>query len=79
MSDTDASLSLLDRLLADARRSGADTADAILIDRRALSLAWRLGKQETVERAEGVDLGLRVFVGTRQALVSTSDSARRRC
>jgi PmbA protein len=73
MSDTDASLSLLDRLLADARRSGADAADAILIDRRALSLAWRLGKQETVERAEGVDLGLRVFVGTRQALVSTSD------
>ncbi|MFO1152464.1 MAG: TldD/PmbA family protein [Rhodospirillales bacterium] len=73
MSDPDFALSLLDRLLADARRFGADAADAILIDRSSLSLAWRLGKQETVERSEGNDLGLRVFVGTRQALVSTSD------
>ena len=79
MTDGDSYLSLLDRLLADARRSGADAADAILIDRRALSLAWRLGKQETVERAEGVDLGLRVFVGNRQALVSTSDLSADAC
>lgn len=73
MSDPEPALSLLDRLLTDARRAGADAADAILIDRRSLSLAWRLGKQETVERAEGVDLGLRVLVGSRQALVSSSD------
>lgn len=73
MLDADQSLSLLDSLLSDTRRQGADAADAVLIDRQALSLAWRLGKQETVERAEGVDLGLRVFIGTRQALVSSSD------
>ena len=33
----------------------------------------RLGKLEKVERAEGSDLGLRVFVGKRQAIVSTGD------
>lgn len=73
MTTADQSLALLDTLLTDARRCGADAADAVFIDRQGLSLSWRLGKQETVERAEGVDLGLRVFVGTRQALVSTSD------
>lgn len=73
MLDADQSLSLLDSLLADAKRQGADAADAVLIDQQSLNLAWRLGKQETVERSEGVDLGLRVFVGTRQAMVSASD------
>ncbi|MFO1129005.1 MAG: TldD/PmbA family protein [Rhodospirillales bacterium] len=79
MSHPDAALSLLDRLLADARRAGADAADSILVDRRALSLSWRLGKQETIERAEGVDLGLRVFVGPRQAMVSSSDLSPAAC
>jgi PmbA protein len=73
MSATAEPLSFLDDLLAASRRSGADAADAILIDRRSLSLAWRLGREETVERAEGVDLGLRVFIGARQAMVSSSD------
>jgi PmbA protein len=73
MSQTDRALSIIDDLLAAAVRAGADSADAILIDRRSLSMAWRLGRQETIERAEGIDLGLRVFVGQRQAIVSSSD------
>ena len=32
-----------------------------------------MGKREKLERAEGNDLGLRVFVGQRQAIVSSSD------
>ncbi|NOZ42322.1 MAG: TldD/PmbA family protein [Alphaproteobacteria bacterium] len=37
------------------------------------SVSWRLGKLEDVERAESTDLGLRVFVGKRQAIISSSD------
>jgi PmbA protein len=55
-----------------ALKAGADAAEAVLADRAALSVAVRLGKLEEVEREESRDLGLRVFVGRRQAAVSTS-------
>ncbi len=42
-------------------------------ERRALSITVRLGELEEVEREESRDLGLRVFVGRRQASVSGSD------
>ena len=42
----------------------------------SLSHARRLGKLEKLERAEGQDLGLRVFIGKKQAIVSTSDRSR---
>jgi len=41
----------------------------------ALTQSLRLGKPEKLERAESQDLGLRVFVGKRQAIVSASDLA----
>lgn len=64
---------LLDDLLNRAKRAGADAADTILARGRSQSVSQRLGAPEAVERAEGQDLGLRVFVGQRQAVVSTSD------
>jgi PmbA protein len=67
------SLALLDDLVSRARSAGADAADAVLIDGVSLSLAWRLGKLERLERAEGSDIGLRVLLGKRQAMVSSSD------
>ena len=70
--DTD-NLNLLSDLIAKARSAGADTADAVLVEGVSLSLARRLGKPERLERAEGADLGLRVFIGRRQAIVSSSD------
>jgi PmbA protein len=57
-------------LLAHARRAGADEADAVLFSGTSLSVSRRLGKIEHVERSEGRDLGLRVFVGERSAIVS---------
>ena len=66
-------LALLDGLVARAKSAGADAADAVLIDGVSLSLAWRLGKLERLERAEGGDVGLRVLIGKRQAMVSSSD------
>ncbi|MCP5371111.1 MAG: TldD/PmbA family protein [Hyphomicrobiales bacterium] len=71
---TDAAI--LDRLtglIDQATSAGADAADAILVDSTSLSMARRLGQPESVERSESTDLGLRVFVGKRQAIVSSSD------
>lgn len=63
---------ILFSLLAKARAAGADGADAVLFSGESLSVARRLGKTEEVDRAEGRDLGLRVFVGKRSAIVSSS-------
>ena len=65
------SLDLLHRLIARALKSGADAADAVLVHSAALSHARRLGKLEKLERAESSDLGLRVFMGRRQAILSS--------
>ena len=69
------SLDLLDDLLRRARKAGADSADAIFVQGASVSVAERLGKPEKLERAEGRDLGLRVFIGKRQAIVSSSDTS----
>jgi PmbA protein len=65
-------LDLLADLIARARAAGADAADAVLISGTSLGVQRRLGETEHVERAEGRDLGLRVFLGQRAALVSSS-------
>ncbi len=64
---------LLQDILAAAKRAGADAAEAVIAERQALSVGVRLGELEEVEREESRDLGLRVFVGQRQAAVSASD------
>ena len=69
-------LSLVSDLIQQARAAGADAADAVLVNGTSLSVASRQGKIEHLERAEGRDLGLRVFVGKRAAIVSSSAVAR---
>lgn len=69
----DDALNLLTDLIAKAKTAGADAADAVLVDQASLSVAYRLGKPEKVERSEAGDVGLRVFVGKRQAMVSSAD------
>ncbi len=64
---------LLNEVVAAALAAGADAAEAVGAERRALSVTVRLGELEEVEREESRDLGLRVFVGQRQATVSGSD------
>lgn len=61
-------------LLDAARKAGAEAADAIVIDGTSVSVEVREGALEHAERSEGADLGLRVFLGKRQAIVSSSDS-----
>jgi len=64
---------MLQEVVAKARAAGADAAEAVFAERRSLSVSVRLGALEEVEREESRDLGLRVFVGKRQASVSGSD------
>jgi PmbA protein len=66
----------LDRaqMLCDAAtKAGADAADALYYCNAATSVSMRLGALEDVERSEGQDISLRVFVGQRSASVSTAD------
>ncbi len=63
----------LSDLLALARRKGATSADALLVRATSLSVTVRLGKTETVERSESGDVGLRVFKGRKQGIISTCD------
>ncbi|HKM62360.1 MAG TPA: metallopeptidase TldD-related protein [Acidisphaera sp.] len=65
-------IEMLHDLIATARRAGADAADAVLISGTSMSVQQRLGKTEQVDRSEGRDLGLRVFVGNRSAIVSST-------
>lgn len=64
---------LTDALLAAARRAGADAADAMALSDAAVGIDIRQGRLEQAERAEGVEIGLRVLVERRQACVSSSD------
>jgi len=66
-------LTTLDSLLDKASKAGADAADAVVVEGTSLSVAFRLGQPEKVERAEGGDIGLRVFIGRQQAIVSSAD------
>ena len=64
-----------ERLVNAALKTGADAADAVAVRSMSLSVEVRDGAVEESERAEGDDLGLRVLVGHRQAVVSTNDLA----
>jgi PmbA protein len=66
---------LTDALLAAARRAGADAADAVAVAGTSLSIDVRAGALEQAERSEGVDVGLRVMIGRRQACVSSSETS----
>ncbi|WP_424419965.1 TldD/PmbA family protein [Parvibaculum sp.] len=69
----DAAAMLVERAL----KAGAEAAEAIVFEGQSLGVSWRLGKLEDVERSEGRDVGLRVFIGNRQAVVSTTDLSER--
>jgi PmbA protein len=66
-------LDILHDLIGRALEAGADAADALYVEGDTIAHAQRLGQLEQLERAEGQDLGLRVFVGKRQASVSSTE------
>ncbi len=68
-------LNLLGDLIGMARKAGADAADAVAVNSASLSVSCRLGRPEDLERSESRDIGLRVFIGRSQAIVSSSDDS----
>src|ERR1700755_2004069 len=68
--------SLLEAAVGFAKAAGADAADAVIGRNLSLSVGERLGKLEKLTRSQDRDLGLRVLIGKRQAIVSTSDFTR---
>jgi PmbA protein len=71
--DQSALTALAERLVKAARSAGADAADAVAMRSMSQSVEVRDGAVEESQRAEGNDMGLRVLVGKRQAVVSTND------
>jgi PmbA protein len=71
--DQSALIALAERLVKAARSAGADAADAVAMRSVSQSVEVRDGAVEESERAESNDMGLRVLVGKRQAVVSTND------
>ncbi|MBO9397954.1 TldD/PmbA family protein [Shimia sp. R9_2] len=61
-------------MLEAAQKAGSEAADAMVVSGTSVSIEVREGKLEQAERSEGVDLGLRVLIGQRQANVSISDT-----
>jgi PmbA protein len=64
---------IAERLVEAARRHGADAADAVAVRGISQSIDVRDGGVEESQRSEGDNVGLRAFIGRRQAVVSTND------
>ena len=62
-------------LVERAVNAGADAADAVYIGERSSSVSVRLGELVQVNRSEGEEIGLRLFLGQRSATVASSDLA----
>ncbi|QQR68331.1 MAG: TldD/PmbA family protein [Alphaproteobacteria bacterium] len=74
-SSSSAAIPAFDRLhdlVALARRQGADEAEVVLDHGVSLDVSCRGGVRENLEQADGLDIGLRVFIGRRQAMVTAS-------
>ena len=59
-------------LVEASSKAGADSADAVAIRSRSVSVSARMGKVEATDLSESDDVSLRVFVGQRVASVSAS-------
>ena len=63
------------QMLDIARGAGAEDADVLIAQGTSVSIDVRAGALEEANRSEGIDLGLRVLMGPRQAVVSASNSS----
>ena len=64
---------LAESLVERGMAAGATAADALYAGDRSTSVQVRLGELEGVSRAEGEEIGLRLFVGQQSATVASSD------
>ncbi len=59
-------------LVDQAKKAGADAADAVYACDASTEVSVRLGNLEDVARSEGEEIGLRVFLGQKSATISSS-------
>ena len=64
-------------LITQAKFFGATTTEAMVVTNKSLSIEVKNGSLEKIENAETLNLGLRVFVGSRSACVSISSSTKK--
>jgi PmbA protein len=67
-----AALDRATQLVEQAKKAGADAADAVYVCDASTEVQVRLGALEDVVRSEGEEIGLRVFLGQRSATISSS-------
>ena len=72
MTCPDNAIDFLSALLARAAGAGADAADALRVESSGQSATGAWASSTTSSAPRSCDLGLRVFVGRRQAVVSTA-------
>jgi PmbA protein len=65
-------LDVAHRLVELARRAGAEEADVLALAGTTISVAVQDGHADKIERSESTDIGLRVIIGKREAVVSGS-------
>jgi len=73
MLSKDESRAAAERLVERAIRAGAGAADVLYIGSSSVDVQVRLGELDQVNRSEGEEIGLRLFVGARPASVASSD------
>ncbi|WP_037499563.1 TldD/PmbA family protein [Sphingomonas jaspsi] len=56
-----------------ARKKGASAADAVYVGERSRGVTVRMAELEDVHSSEGEEMGLRLFMGQRNASVASSD------
>ena len=66
-------LNILEELVKRAKKAGANSADAVILTSEEFTTNCREGKVEDLQRSENKSLGLRVFVKSKTAIVSSSD------
>src|SRR5690349_18329255 len=71
--DLDGLIALGERVVAAARKRGADVAEAVIGEGAHLSAKVRLGEPELVEEAGSRAVGLRVMLGKQVSVSHTSD------
>jgi PmbA protein len=72
--DVTANLDFLQHILTRAKAKGASAADVMLVHSQNVAVTVRQKILERTEHSHSQDLGLRVFMGQRQAMVSCSYS-----
>ncbi len=62
----------LELLVKEAKKNGASDVDVLMSKSRGLSASIRNGKEETIERYDSFDVGLRAFVGKKSSSISSN-------